>query len=125
MFILSMSLISKAFAPDSIFGRDRIENKTGRNCKDLEEMLGSAKTLKRNNGEYKEILIGPSMDPRFFGSVKSVRRSVFSYCPKWYVGFGPKSRGADVKATTTLQISLLRNIVRDSLFRDRVRKVCS
>ena len=24
MFILSMSLISKAFAPDSIFGRDRI-----------------------------------------------------------------------------------------------------
>jgi hypothetical protein len=23
MFILSMSLISKAFAPDSIFGRDR------------------------------------------------------------------------------------------------------
>jgi hypothetical protein len=27
MFILSMSLISKAFAPDSIFGRDSAANK--------------------------------------------------------------------------------------------------
>jgi hypothetical protein len=27
MFILSMSLISKAFAPDSIFGRDTAEQK--------------------------------------------------------------------------------------------------
>jgi hypothetical protein len=26
MFILSMSLISKAFAPDSIFGRDSVTN---------------------------------------------------------------------------------------------------
>jgi hypothetical protein len=30
MFILSMSLISKAFAPDSIFGRDR----QFQNCED-------------------------------------------------------------------------------------------
>ena len=29
-------------------------------------MLGSAKTLKRNSKECKEILIGPSMAPRFF-----------------------------------------------------------
>jgi hypothetical protein len=42
------------------------ENNTGWNFKDLEEMPGSAKTLKRNNGEYKEVLIGPSMAPRFF-----------------------------------------------------------
>jgi hypothetical protein len=59
-----------------LLGAMGIENNTGWNFKDLEEMLGSAKTLKRNNGEYKEILIGPSMDPRFFGSLKSLRRSV-------------------------------------------------
>ncbi len=37
-----------------------IENTTGWNFKDLERMLGKAKALKRNNGECKEILIGPS-----------------------------------------------------------------
>jgi hypothetical protein len=43
-----------------------IENNIGRNLRDLEEMLGSAKSLKRNNGECREILIGPSMAPHFF-----------------------------------------------------------
>ena len=36
-----------------------IENNTERNLKDLEEMLGNAKSLKRNNRECKETLIGP------------------------------------------------------------------
>jgi hypothetical protein len=49
-----------------LVGAVGIENNTGWNFKDLEEMPGSAKTLKRNNGEYKEVLIGPSMAPRFF-----------------------------------------------------------
>ena len=44
-----------------------IENNTERNLKDLEEMLGSSKSLKRNNGECKEILIGPSMALIFLG----------------------------------------------------------
>jgi hypothetical protein len=43
-----------------------IENNTGWNFKDLEEMLRSAKTLKRNNEESIGILVGPSMAPRFF-----------------------------------------------------------
>jgi hypothetical protein len=54
-----------------------IENNTNRNSKDLEEMLGSAKELKRNNGECKGILIGPLMAPRF------------SRCTKGDLGFGP------------------------------------
>ena len=49
-----------------LVGAVGIENTTGRNFKDLEEMLGSAKTLKRNNRECEGILIGPSMAPRFF-----------------------------------------------------------
>ena len=37
-------------------------------------MLGSAKTLKKNNGESSGILIGPSMAPRFFfASMKFLR----------------------------------------------------
>jgi hypothetical protein len=48
-----------------LVGAVGIENNTGWNFKDLEEMPGSAKTLKKNNGEYKEVLIGPSMAPRF------------------------------------------------------------
>ena len=45
-----------------------VENITDRNLKDLEEMLGNSKSLKRNNRKYKGILIGPSMAPRFFGA---------------------------------------------------------
>jgi len=45
-----------------------IENNTDWNFKDLEEMLGSAKALKRNNRKYKGILIGPSMAPPFLGT---------------------------------------------------------
>jgi hypothetical protein len=45
-----------------------IENNTEWNLKDLEEMLGSPKSLKRNNRECREILIGPSMAPHFSGT---------------------------------------------------------
>jgi hypothetical protein len=49
-----------------LVGAVRIENNADWNLKDLEETVGSAKSLKRNNGESKEILVGPSMAPRFF-----------------------------------------------------------
>jgi hypothetical protein len=49
-----------------LVGAVGIENNTNGNFKDLEEMLGSSKTLKRNSKECREILIGPSMAPRFF-----------------------------------------------------------
>jgi hypothetical protein len=44
----------------------QIENNTERNLKDLEELLRSVKTLKRNNEESSGILVGSSMAPRFF-----------------------------------------------------------
>jgi len=53
-----------------------IENNADRNFKDLEEMLGSAKELKRNNRECKGTLIGPLMAPRFSRPAR-VRHSVF------------------------------------------------
>jgi len=53
-----------------------IENNADRNFKDLEEMLGSAKELKRNNRECKRILIGPLMAPRF-SRPSRFRHSVF------------------------------------------------
>ena len=40
-----------------------IENNSEWNFKDLEEMLGNAKALIRNDKECKGILIGPSMAP--------------------------------------------------------------
>jgi hypothetical protein len=42
-----------------------IENNTGWNCKELQEMRCSAKTLKRKSQESNGILIGPSMAPIF------------------------------------------------------------
>jgi hypothetical protein len=45
-----------------------IENNNVWDFRDLEEMPRNAKALKRNNREYKEILIGPSMAPRFSGA---------------------------------------------------------
>jgi hypothetical protein len=76
-----------------------VENNTDWNFKDLEGMLGSAKTLKRNNRECKGILIGPLMAPRFFESVKFLGRGFFTHCPSQHVGFGPKSCGTDGKPT--------------------------
>jgi hypothetical protein len=44
----------------------KIENNTDWNFRDLEEMLGSAKALKRNNRRHEGILIGPSRAPSEF-----------------------------------------------------------
>ncbi len=43
-----------------------VENNADWNFKDLEEMMGNAKTLKRNTEGSRGILIGPSLAPRFF-----------------------------------------------------------
>jgi hypothetical protein len=51
-----------------LVGAVGIENNNIWNFKDLEEMPGNAKALKRNNGECREILIGPSMAPHFSGA---------------------------------------------------------
>jgi hypothetical protein len=45
-------------------------------------MLGSAKTLKRNNQESSGILIGPSMAPRFFRASEIPSPWVFHPLPK-------------------------------------------
>jgi hypothetical protein len=59
-----------------------IENNKDWNFKDLEEMLGSAKALKRHTEEHEGILIGPSMAPRFFGSVKFLGSGFITHCLK-------------------------------------------
>jgi len=56
-----------------------IENNTDGNFKDLEEMRGNAKALKRNNREPNGILIGPSIAPRFFVLVKFLHRGFFTH----------------------------------------------
>jgi hypothetical protein len=62
-----VKVASSFYGMRKLVGAVGIENNTERNLKDLEEMPGSAKSLKRNNGECREILIGPSMAPHFFG----------------------------------------------------------
>ena len=47
-----------------LVGAEGIENNAERDFKELDDTLGNSKTLKRNNGEPKGILIGPSMAPR-------------------------------------------------------------
>jgi hypothetical protein len=46
-----------------------VECNAKRNFKDLEEMLGNTKSLKKNNKEFVGILIGPSMVPRFLRAI--------------------------------------------------------
>jgi hypothetical protein len=59
-----------------------VENNTDWNFKDLEETLGSAKTLKRNDGGSSGILIGPSMAPRFFEVAKISLCRFFAHPPR-------------------------------------------
>src|SRR5207302_8114139 len=69
----------EAKATDStglLVGAVGIENNADRNIKDLEEMLGSAKELNRNNRECKGIHIGPLMAPRL-SRLSRFRHSVF------------------------------------------------
>jgi hypothetical protein len=47
-----------------------LENNAAWNFKDLGEMIGNAKSLRRNDKESDGILIGPSMAPRFFWPVE-------------------------------------------------------
>jgi len=61
-------------------------------------MLGSAKELKRDNWEYKGILIGPLKAPHFF-SVPKLRRRVFLSLYERQRRFWVKFRGADGKPT--------------------------
>ncbi len=72
-----------------------IENNTDWNLKDLEEMSRNAKTLKRNDRDSNGILIGPSMAPRFFLPLRFLPGGFLAHYPRYKVGFGPKSRGAD------------------------------
>jgi hypothetical protein len=88
-----------------LVGAVGIENNNGWNFRDLGEMLGSAKALKKNNRELKGILIGPLKAPRFLvtdipsssGFVRRQRRSV---------GSGPKFRGMDGKPTNATSTRL-------------------
>jgi len=48
-----------------LVGAVEIESNVDWNFKDLEEMMGSVKALKRNSEESKGIFIGPSMAPLF------------------------------------------------------------
>jgi len=67
------------------------------NFKDFEEMLGSAKTLKRNDRKSSGILIGPSMASFLRGSENSFIMVFWSTRHGKEVGFGPKFRGTDGK----------------------------
>ncbi len=65
-----------------VVGAVGIENNTRWSFKDLEEMLRSAKALKRNNEESSGILIGPSMAPRFFRANEFLRGGFFTHFPR-------------------------------------------
>lgn len=65
-----------------LVGAVGIENNSKWNRTELEEMQGSAKSLQRNNRESSGILIGPSMAPRFFESVKFHPRWFFTHYPR-------------------------------------------
>ena len=80
-----------------LVGAVGIENNTDRNFKDLEEMLGSAKALKRNNEESNGILIGPSMVPFCVDEISAWCFFSFDRCPRYKVGFGPIFCGTDGK----------------------------
>jgi hypothetical protein len=86
-----------AFSVVRLVGAVGIENNADWNFKDLEEMPGSTKTSRRNNGECQGILIGPSMAPHFLGALKFLRHKFFTYCSTQEVGFRHKFRGTDGK----------------------------
>ncbi len=85
-----------------LVGAVGIENNAEWNFKDLEEMARNAKTLRKNNKEQKEILIGPSMAPRFFDS-EGFPQSVSGNNLKCESA-SVQIRGADGKPTFAAQI---------------------
>jgi hypothetical protein len=76
-----------------------IENNGGRDFEDLRGTRRNTKSLKRNDGERKGILIAPLMLPRFSRLLSSLSRQVSITVVKYKVGFGPKFRGADGEPT--------------------------
>jgi len=74
-----------------------IENNTEWNFKDLEEMLGSAKELKRNNRECKGILNWPLNGPSFFSTIEIPSQCISLTVQVAQSAFGLKFRGADGK----------------------------
>ena len=64
-----------------------VENITDMNLKDLEGILGNTKSLKRNNKELEEILIVPSMFPRFCFDVQDSAFVNSTHTPNRGVGF--------------------------------------
>jgi len=74
-----------------LVGAVGIENNDKRSFKDLKEMRGNGKALKRNGEERKGILIGPSMAPRLWTLFRLT------------VGVGIKFHGTDGKPTSNSQ----------------------
>ena len=74
-----------------------IENNNGRDFKDLRGMRRSLKSLKRNDGERKGILIAPLMLPRFSRQLDCLLSYVSITALEGKAGFGPKFCGADGK----------------------------
>ena len=71
-----------------LVGAVGIENTTDGNLKDLERIIGNAKTLKRNDRECKGILIGPLMAPRFSLARSSRKAGCGSNSRRgWQTGF--------------------------------------
>ena len=77
-----------------------VENITDMNLKDLEEILGNTKSLKRNNKELEEILIVPSMFPCFHFDVQDSAIVNSTHTPNRVIGFRLKFRGTDGKPIT-------------------------
>ncbi len=78
-----------------LVGAVGIENNGHRNFKDLREMRGNPKSLKRNDGEQEAMPIAPLKLPRFSCFTEVPLSSVSLMALKEYVGFGPKFCGTD------------------------------
>jgi hypothetical protein len=62
-------------------------------------MRRSTKSLKRNDGERRRILLFPQSSHDFLDFAKFPLASVVHHCPTWEVGFGYKSRGQTALST--------------------------
>jgi hypothetical protein len=78
-----------------LVGAVGIENKNGRDFKDLREMRRNTKSLKRNDREGNGILIAPLKLPRFSCPPSPIVADYRPHCREWQVGFLPKSRGTN------------------------------
>jgi hypothetical protein len=105
-----------------LVGAVGIENNTDWNSKDLEEMLRSDKSLKRNNGESSGILIGPSMAPRFFfASMKFLRDGFSPTALDTESASGPNLAARTASRLINLELSLRQCRTQDVLIRTAPR----